>query len=117
MIEFRHYAGCFGSALNPSFEDLIEKYRVTYEAVEEYCNDVLDGISIGLPWKVHIIVCHLKQWLANHSEGMSRYSEQAAESTHHDFDKTWKRFKRDESHKDHGKNLRRAAVEYSLRRL
>ena len=104
--------------MNPEYEEIIDKYRITYEAVQQHCDDVLDdGISLGIPWKVHSIVCHLPQWLRKHREGMSRYSEQAAESTHHDFEKTWKRFKRDESHKDHGKNLKRSVVEYSSRRI
>ena len=42
-------------SLHPSYKELIDNYRISYEALQEYCKDVLDdGISIGLPWKVHI---------------------------------------------------------------
>ena len=65
----------------------------------------------------HSLVCHLKQWLRKYKEGLARFSEQTCESTHFDFGKTHQRFKRKESHQDHGKILKRSVVEYSSRRV
>ena len=103
--------------MDPEYPALIDAYRQDYEVLQEYCDEVLDGISFNIPWKAHITVVHLKQWLDKHTRGMALYAEQTAEAVHADFEKTYKRFRRDESHPDHGKNLRRSAVEYSSRRI
>ena len=103
--------------MNPAYRQIIDLYRCKYEAVQEYCKEVLDGIELSITWKIHLIVVHLPQWMDRHSEGLSRFAEQTGEACHHDFSKTNKRFKRKESHPDHGKNLRRSVVEYSSRRL
>ncbi len=76
-----------------------------------------DGSEMGVSWKIHILVCHLPDWLDAKAVGMAQYSEQACEATHHDFEGTHKRFKRAVGHDDHGKNLRRSVVEYSSRRI
>ena len=111
------FKGCFSDSLNPEFRALIDAYRRDFEALQEYCDEVLEGVSFGVSWKAHILVCHLPQWLDKHSEGMAKYAEQTAEAIHCDFSKTYKRFKRDESHPEHGKRLLRSAVEYSSRRI
>ena len=103
--------------MDPNYAALIDKYRCDYEALQEYSDVCLDGITFTIPWKAHILVCHLTQWLDRHKSGMAKYAEQTAEAIHCDFDKTYKRFKRDESHHDHGKNLKRSTVEYSSRRI
>ena len=117
MIATSLSQGCFSSTLDPEYRKLIDDYRRDYEAVQEWCEEVHDGIRLGIPWKIHILVAHLLQWLDQHTEGMQRFCEQTTEAVHCDFSKTYKRFKRDESHPEHGKNLRRSVVEYSSRRL
>ena len=104
--------------LNPAFRELINNFKEKFEVVQEYCKDFLEDVKeLGLTWKIHIICIHLPQWLERHTVGMSLYSEQCAESTHHDFSKTYKRFKRDISHPDHGKQLLRSVVEHASRRM
>ena len=76
-----------------------------------------DGVKIALTWKVHIMVCHVTQWLDEHPIGLGLFAEQTCESSHHDFKKTQKRFAVSEDHPDHGKKLRRAVVDYSSKRV
>ena len=86
--------------------------------VKEYSEEVLDdGVDLSIPWKMHILVVHLPQFLKRHQVGMQMFAEQTVEATHSDFFKTHKRFKVAESHPLHGKRLRRSMVEYSSRRL
>ena len=117
-IHFHHAEACFGKFLDSNYNNIINNYRHKYELLQEYCQDVLDdGLDLSLPWKIHMLVVHLPQWLDRHGEGMRKYAEQTAELCHHDFVQTNKRFKRGEAHADHGKNLRRSTVEYNSRRI
>ena len=105
-------------SLDPNYEALIDVFRRKYVAMQEYARDVLpDGVEVGTPWKVHILVCHLGQWLAQHPQGLGIYCEQTCEATHDDFRKTYKHFKVAEAHPDHSARLLRSAIEYSSRRL
>ena len=111
-------SGCFSKTLDPSYRSLIENYRKKYELLLEYSREFLEeGITVGLSWKIHILVMHVPQWLDSHSEGLSKYSEQTMEATHKNFATTYKRFKTNEAHPNHGMKLRRSAVEYSSRRI
>ena len=116
-INIHKSQGCFGSDLDPRYAELIDAYRVQFEELQEYTRKNLDVGELSVTWKVHILICHLVQWLRKHGEGLARYSEQTCEASHHDFAKTHQRYKRKESHPDHGKKLRRSVVEYSSRRI
>ena len=50
--------------------------------------------------------------------GLSPWSEQAAESLHHDFTKIWNNFKvRDTKHAEYGERLLRAVIMYNSQHL
>ena len=86
--------------------------------LQDYAAEVLDeGVNVRMSWKIHILTCHVGQWLDEHPVGLGIYAEQTCESAHADFKKTEKRYLVDEANPDHGKRLRRAVVDYSSKRL
>ena len=108
--------GCFGAKLSPDYHNLIREFRLKFEDLQEYSREVLET-PISCTWKVHVLTCHVSQWLDEHPVGLGLYAEQTCEGVHSDFLKTQKRFLVDESHPDHAKRLRRAVVDYSSKRL
>jgi len=66
--------GVFGAQLSPEWQDLIQDFRSAY---------LLLGVTITP--KVHIIFVHLQEWIESHDESLGRFSEQAGEALHHDF--------------------------------
>ena len=112
------HLGCFGMTLDPRYDELVATFKRKFEDLQEYAHEVLDdGIEIRTSWKVHILVCHLGQWLDRHPRGLGLFCEQTCEATHDDFRKSHKRFKVSEAHPQHGERLCRSVVEYSSRRL
>ena len=109
--------GCFGSDVDPAYEEDITAFRDRFVELQEFTREFLDVGKLTVTWKIHLLVCHLKEWLRKYKESLARFSEQTCESTHFDFGKTHQRFKRKESHQDHGKMLKRSVVEYSSRRV
>ena len=83
----------------------------------DYAGEVLEGVEVPVSWKIHILVCHVGQWLDDHPVGLGLYAAQTCESTHADFKKSQKRFAVAESNPDHSSKLKRAVVEYSSKRL
>ena len=110
--------GCFVASLDASYRDLIADFERKFSLLQEYCQQCFDStLQINVTWKVHILCTHLPQWLDKHPTGMSQYAEQAAEASHADFARSHKRFRRSESHPDHGKLLLRSVCDYSSRRI
>ena len=84
-----------------SLKSVIKEFQKKFEACQEYCQDVL-GVRLTLTWKIHIIAVHLPhlpQFLSIAKCGMARFAEQAIESAHADFKKTYARFRVAESHR------------------
>ena len=105
-------------SLSPDYSALIATFKQKFEDLQKYAHDVLDdGIEVRTTWKVHVLVCHVDQWLIQHPTGLGLYCEQTCEATHDDFRKSYKRFKVSENHPSHGEKLCRSAAEYSSRRL
>ena len=50
-------------------------------------------LQIPISPEVHVLVCHLPEFLRMYPHGLSRYSEQANESLHHDFAVVYGRYK------------------------
>ena len=83
----------------------------------DYAGEVLEGVEVPVSWKIHILVCHVGQWLDDHPVGLGLYAAQTCESTHADFKSTQKRFAVAEANPDHSTKLKRAVVDYSSKRL
>ena len=97
-----------------NFEDVIDNFKIKYERLMEYTETVLSPeIKLTVTWKVHCLVVHLPQFLRKVKVGMAIFAEQTTEACHSDFKTTERRFKVQESHKEHGSRLKRAVVEYN----
>ena len=89
----------------------MEKYADTFEAfdrlvhscfskkiigdpdkhIEEFKNTYLK-LNLTISSKIHVIICHLSQYLAHTKRGLGLDSEQSLESCHHDFLGTYKKY-------------------------
>ena len=98
------------------YADLIALFREKFTALQEYARDVLN-IEVSTTWKIHIIGCHVEQWLDRHPVGLGVFAEQTSEAAHKDFEKTRKRFAVSESNSTHGAKLLRATVDHSSYRV
>ncbi len=73
--------GIFGSMLAARWHTLIN----------DFCRAYLD-LNISVTPKVHIIFTHLKEWIESSNSALGRFSEQAGEAIHSDFDRKWQHF-------------------------
>lgn len=75
-------------------------------------------LDVNVTPKVHAVIWHVPQFCARFNEGLGRCSEQAGESVHHDFAKTWENYKlKSLSHPEYGNSLKRAVCAYNGRHL
>ena len=93
-----------------------ESFRTNYEDLRAYALDHLKQ-KVQCTWKVHILFCHIVQWLRAHPVGLGCYAEQTLEACHHSFNKTLKRHLVSESHPEHQARLRRSVVKYNSKRV
>ena len=86
---FRDFAkakkACFGRDLDPNYPAIIEKFRVSAEALEVK----------HMSTKFHYFYFHLADWIKDYGQGkgLSDVSEETPESLHAAFNKQLKRFK------------------------
>ena len=62
------HAGCFGKYLDPNYHALIGAFKEKYLKLQEYSEDFLEGVKLGLPCKIHILCVHLPEWLDDHTK-------------------------------------------------
>ena len=62
------------------------------------------------------MLAHIVPFCEENQCGLTRFAEQTGEAIHSKFKPTWTRYKRNVSHKDHGKNLHKAVSDFSSRR-
>ena len=79
-----------GVKLNADNKVVVMEFKMSYANLMEYKN-----VSLNIPWKVHTAVNHIIPFLksTNTDDGLVIYSEQAGESIHHEFKKTWISYK------------------------
>ena len=109
-------SGCFGRELCTDYHERIDAFRKRFEELSSYARDVFE-VELQLTWKIHIITCHLSQWLDDHPVGLALYSAQTCESAHSDFKKTQKRYLVSEANTAHPSKLMRSVVDYTSRRI
>lgn len=93
---------CFGENLLPSFKNDIKLFKVAYEALQ-----------ISVTPKVHIIFEHVPQFCEEKNCGLGKFSEQASESVHADFKKTWIHYAIPQSHEHFDEHLLQAVIKYN----
>ena len=103
---YQHFCGvvnsCFSNNLDPQFEVHIRKFKMSYESLE-----------INITPKVHAVIQHISYFCLKNKKGLGFYSEQATESVHADFKKTWNKYKVKKSHPDYSNRLLKAVCEYN----
>lgn len=97
---------CFSIVLEPNFETCIDNFQKNYKE-----------LNISVTSKVHAIFFHVKQFCKTFGFGLGFFSEQAFESVHHDFQKTWQDFKVLDENPNYGIKLLRAVCVYNCRHL
>ena len=99
--------GCYGRNLETNYLKKIEKFKAEYLKL---------GISV-MP-KVHAVMYHIGEFCEIKGMGLSPWSEQTAESLHHDFNQVWENYKvKDKSHPEYGQRLHQAVQIYNSKHL
>ena len=96
--------GCFSYMLASNYSVLLDQFSTSVWEIIRVCKFEL-GIKLTIPWKVHMVVCHVKQQLDNTGEGLALESEQTGEAGHSKMKKEMGRFKRDENNLHHGERM------------
>lgn len=74
-------------------------------------------LDIFITSKVHTTIFHVKEFCQIYGLGLGYFSEQAFESLHHDFNKTWGNFKVHSTNVHYGDELPRSVCVYNGRHL
>ena len=98
--------GCYGMKLRESFENDIEEFFREYRK-----------LGIRITPKVHAVVFHVKEFCASHQKGLRFWSEQASETVHSDFEKTWLRYKVGDQSSIYINQLLKAVKDYCSKHL
>ena len=93
---------CFGEHLSSTFMSDIELFRSAYMKLQ-----------ISVTPKIHAIIDHVPEFCQLKKVGLGKFSEQASESVHSDFQKTWQRFAVPLSHEQVAKRLLQAVIKYN----
>ena len=100
---------CFGMDLDPDFNNYINEFK------DLYCT-----LGISVTPKVHILIKHVPEFISKYGRSLGWFSEQALESTHHDFLKNcWEKqsYKRTIGHPEYAKNLKAAVISYTSKHI
>jgi len=93
---------CFGEDLSEDFADKIKILEALWKEA---------GISITP--KAHALFTHVPQFCLKYGHGLGRYSEQALETSHQEWDSHWANYKRPEGHPDYEEQFLRAVVSFN----
>lgn len=97
---------CFGMTLDPNFKHYIKKF-----------GDAFENLGLSKFPKLHVLVDHVPEFIDRKQKPLGFYSEQASESVHYDFQKTWEYFKVNNSHPSFGSQLYRAVLKYNKKHI
>lgn len=106
----------FGMVCGNDVEVSVQEFKESYEDLVQYIYDTFD-MELSITWKVHMAVCHILPFLKTTKHGLGVYCEQTGEAIHHEFKKTWDRYKRRMDHKEYGKRLKTSVVAFSANNL
>ena len=104
--------GCFGWELCSDYKMKIHAFTESVSNLKAYCETTLK-LKYTVPWKLHMVCCHLEPLLNRLGRGLAIVCEQAGEAVHHKFKRTKSRYKVNKYHARHGKAQKRAVVHWS----
>ena len=94
---------CYSDQLK---EDYVERIRIFSRAYNR--------LGINITPKIHAVVFHVAEFCAITGRGLAPWSEQTGESLHHDFLKTWEKFRvKSMDNPSYGDHLLRAVCTYN----
>ena len=108
--EIQH--GCFGWELCKDYKQKIHKFTESVASLKIYCETTLK-IKYTIPWKLHMVCCHLEPLLDRLGRGLAIVCEQAGEAVHAKFKLTKSRYNKNKYHESHGKAQKKAVVHWS----
>ena len=106
--------GCFSTDLATTYSQDFDIFNESVHGLIKYAEEELQ-INLHPTWKIHILVLHLKPFLAKKKVGLGIYCEQTSEAAHAVMKPTISRFKRKADHPLHGPRLLRAAASFTNR--
>lgn len=95
-------SGCFGNKLEPNYKTNIQIFKNNF-----------DALGIKITPKVHAVYFHVEQFCDKYETGLGYFSEQAMESVHFDFSKTWETNKVAPTHSNYSEKLLSAVCRYN----
>ena len=104
--------GCFGWTLCTNYSSLIKEFVKSVETLQSYCHTTLK-VKFSIPWKLHMVACHLEPLLDRLGHGLALVCEQAGEAVHHKFKRCKARYQRNRYHAKHGTAQRKAVVQWT----
>lgn len=96
--------GCFGNSLDPN-------YLLYLEHLEKEFNN----LGYTETPKLHAMFSHIPHFLADKTQGLGVWSEQAFEGVHWDFNEHWKNYKREVNHPELRDKFTRAVITYNAK--
>ena len=107
---------CFSRELLPGWKKTFDDFIFSTWALISHCKFQLK-IKITIPWKIHILVSHVKPFLEMTGRGLSDYSEQTGESGHHKVEIEMGRFRRDLGNPLHGEKMLAMCSRFNSKRI
>ena len=95
----------FGFELEEGFEEKVEIFEMYFKQLE-----------IPIFPKAHQVMHHLVEFVNRHGP-LGPFCEQSFESTHHEFSKIWKNFKREIGHHEYAAKLKAAGIDFNRMRI
>jgi hypothetical protein len=108
--EIQH--GCFGWDLCSDYSQRIASFTESVEDLKLFCEGTL-GLKFTIPWKLHMVCCHLEPLLDRLGRGLALVCEQAGEAIHYRFKGTKSRYRLNKYHVMAGKAQKKAVVQWS----
>ena len=106
QLLFEAKKACFGLELVAGWDDRIMEFDAQF-----------NKLGISKSNKVHAIVTHVPEFIRMTGEPLGRYSEQAMESVHQDWEKTWENYKCGEIASRFHEQLFKCVVKYNSSHL
>lgn len=94
---------CFGYSLDPSYESKLTKFKETYQALD-----------ISTTTKVHIMFCHVAEFIGKSQKPLGHFCEQVVEQCHSKFDRLFNSYRiKDINHPNYIDHLFRAVMHFN----